>query len=207
MEALRIKPDNKFDLCTLNNASNGFVNDWNISCHYKLIEKYYGLVRESPMNSSRTKLFLLDNLIADGRFEEAEQLMAETPELLLNPVYKVMIVEKKDGFLTARADYYKLIEEYQDSWEILMEVANRLAFNSEYQEAINTYEKAYEVAPKPRYTDMLACIAFLNRRLGNTKAAVEAYKRELTLLKEEWDVTKGELVETIKKNIENLQEA
>ena len=39
MNALELKPDNKFDLNTLNNSSNGHVDDWNIGCHYKLIEK------------------------------------------------------------------------------------------------------------------------------------------------------------------------
>ena len=63
MSALRLKPDNKFDLCTLNNALNGYINDWNISCHYKLIERLKSLVQNHPNNSDRTKRFLLDNLM------------------------------------------------------------------------------------------------------------------------------------------------
>ena len=205
MEALRLKPDNKFDLCTLNNASNGYINDWNISCHYKLIENLYSLVQGNPSNSGRTKLFLMDNLIADGRFEEANQILAENPNLKLHAVYKNMIEEKQHGFASAKMSYFKLIEENADNWEILMEVANRLAFNGEYQDAIEVYENAFEVAPKPRYTDMLACIAWLNRAMGNKKEAVEAYRRELALLKEEWDITKGEQVDSLKRNIEMLE--
>ncbi|MBQ8279301.1 MAG: helix-turn-helix domain-containing protein [Roseburia sp.] len=205
MDALRMKPDNKFDLNTLNNASNGYINDWNISCHYKLIEKLYLLVRNNPANSDRTKLFLLDNLIADGRFEEATRILEENPGLKLHDIYKVMMEEKQHGFQTAKTSYYELIEKNPDKWEILMEAANRLAFNGEYQDAINAYEKAFEVAPKPRYTDMLACIAWLNRCIGNKKAATEAYKRELLLLKEEWGITKGEQVDTLKLNIELLE--
>lgn len=205
MEALRIKPDNKFDLNTLNNASNGYINDWNISCHYKLIEKLYSLTRNYPQNSERTKLFLMDNLIADGRLEEAEGILKDNPELKLYVIYEVMIDEKRMGFAGARDSYYKLTEKYSNEWTILMEVANRLAFNGEYQDAIATYEKAHACAPKPRYTDMLACIAWLNRSIGNKKAAVEAYKRELDLLKEEWNVTKGELVDSLKNSIELLE--
>ena len=84
-------------------------------------------------------------------------------------------------------------------------ITNRLAFNGEYQDAIATYEKAHVCAPKPRYTDMLACVAWLNRCVGNKPAAVEAYKRELALLKDEWNVTKGELVDTLKNNIALLE--
>lgn len=205
MDALRMKPDNKFDLCTLNNASNGYINDWNISCHYKLIEKLYSLMRNNPTNSDRTKLFLLDNLIADGRFEEARKILDEKPEVKLHEIYLAMIEEKQHGFVAAKASYYELIEQNSDKWEILMEAANRLAFNGEYQDAIDAYEKAFEAAPKPRYTDMLACVAWLNRSMGNKKAAVAAYKRELTLLKDEWNITKGEMVDSLKKNIELLE--
>lgn len=205
LEALRLKPDNKFDLCTLNNASNGYINDWNISCHYKLIERLQGLMQSFPQNSERTKLFLLDNLIADGRLEEAEKLLLDNPELKLCEIYEVMIKEKKEGFVAAKASYYQLVETYADDWTILMEAANRLAFNGEYQDAITAYEKAHECAPKPRYTDMLACVAWLNRSMGNKKAAAETYKRELALLKDEWNITKGELVDTLKMNIEELE--
>lgn len=204
MDALRIKPDNKFDLCTLNNASNGYINDWNISCHYKLIEKLYALVRNNPANCERTKLFLLDNLIADGRFEEARKILDEKPEVKLHEIYLAMIEEKQHGFVAAKEQYDKLIAQNSDKWEILMEAANRLAFNGEYQAAIDAYEKAFEVAPKPRYTDMLACVAWLNRFLGNKKAAIDAFERELVLLKEEWNVTKGEMVDSLKRNISEL---
>ena len=205
MEALRIKPDNKFDLNTLNNASNGYINDWNISCHYKLIERLRSLVRNEPHNSNRTKLFLLDNLIADGRLEEADNILKDNPNLKLHEIYEVMVEEKRNGFVSAKNAYYQLIETRSNDWTILMEAANRLAFNGEYLDAIATYEKAHVCAPKPRYTDMLACVAWLNRSIGNKPAAVEAYKRELALLKDEWNVTKGELVDTLKNNIALLE--
>ena len=147
----------------------------------------------------------MDNLIADGRFEEANQILAENPNLKLHAVYENMIEEKQHGFASAKMSYFKLIEENADNWEILMEAANRLAFNGEYQDAIEVYENAFEVAPKPRYTDMLACIAWLNRAMGNKKEAAEAYRRELALLKEEWDITKGEQVDSLKRNIEMLE--
>lgn len=205
MEALRMKPDNKFDLNTLNNASNGYINDWNISCHYKLIERLKSQMQNFPKNSERTKLFLMDNLIADGRLQEAKGILKENPNLKLREVYEIMIEEKIKGFAVAKNSYYQLIEKHANEWTILMEVANRLAFNGEYQDAITTYEKAHSCAPKPRYTDMLACVAWLNRSIGNKQAAIEAYKKELALLKEEWNITKGEQVDTLKNNIELLE--
>lgn len=72
----------------------------------------------------------------------------------MHAVYEVMIKEKQNGFNNARDSYYALLETYEDDWTILMETANRLAFNGEYQDAIAAYEKAHEKAPKPRCTGM-----------------------------------------------------
>lgn len=202
-EALLLKPDNKFDLNTLNNASNGHISDWNIGCHYKLIEKLKKLVNENTQNE-RTKLYLADNLIADYRLEEAEKIIEES-NLELAPFYKLWIREAKMGFENVQEEYRALCDIYKDNWKILMEVANRFAFHKKYEEAIIIYERTFEIAPKPRYTDMLACISFLHRSLGNKEKAIEACKRELVLLKEEWNITKGELVEEIKGHIREMQ--
>ncbi len=200
-EALRIKPDNKNELSILNHAFNGYINDWNVGCHFKLIDKLYQMVRNNKENN-RTKLYLLDNLIADGRFDEARQMIHENPDLELNPFYLVMIEEREYGFLNAKASYAKLLVDYQDHWKLLMEVADRYAYNSAYEEAIEIYETCFKIAPKPRYTDMFECIAYLHRYLGNEAAAIDAYERQLKLLKEEWGVTKGEVVKQIQENIE-----
>ena len=200
--ALALKPDNKNDLCTLNNASNGYVADWNIGSHFKLIEKLSNLVTDNPKNE-RTKLFLVDNLIADHRYEEAEKILAES-NLELKPFYEVWIKENKMGFMNTLEEYKMLVSNYHDNWKILCAVADRYAFNQEYENAIEMYERSFEIAPKPRYTDILACIAYLYRILGNKQKAIESYQRELQLLKEEWSITKGELVDEIKRNIEEL---
>lgn len=203
-EALQLQPDNKFDLNTLNNASNGHISDWNIGCHYKLIERLKKLVSENTQNE-RTKLFLVDNLIADYRLEEALEIIADMKHELV-PFYKLWIKEMSEGFENVREEYKELYDVYSDNWKILMEVANRYAFHRKYEEAITIYERTFEVAPKPRYTDMLACIAFLHRSLGNKEKAIEAYTRELVLLREEWDITKGEFVDEIKAHIKELEE-
>ena len=203
LNALSLKPDNKNDLCTLNNGSNGYIVDWNIGCHYKLINKLYTLINEHSANE-RTKLFLLDNLIADHRYQEAEEILIEN-DFELKPFYEVWIKENKLGFNSVKEDYFSLANESQNDWKILMSVANRYAYNQDYLEAINMYERTFETAPKPRYTDTLACIAYIYRILGNNQKAIKTYQRELLLLKEEWNITKGELVDEIKSNIEELE--
>ena len=203
LEALQLKPDNKFDLSTLSNASNGHINDWNIGCHYKLIEQLKNLIQNHPTNQ-RTKLYLLDNLIADCRFDEANLILDES-DLELSPFYRLWIMEKQVGFDITKSQYQKLADEYCDNWKILMEVANRYAFNCFYEDAIVFYEQAFQVSPKPRFTDELACIRFLYKSLGKNDLALEACYRELQLLKDEWNISKGELVDELKEEISQLQ--
>ncbi|MBE6113458.1 MAG: helix-turn-helix domain-containing protein [Erysipelotrichaceae bacterium] len=203
IEALRLNPDNKNDLCTLSNASHGHISDWNISNHSKLIQELQTMLKADP-TLQRTKLFLLDNLIEDHRFAEAIKILEEGPDQELYPFYYVWIEERKVGFEAVKAKYIELVEKYTDSWKILMSVANRYASNHAYLEAIEIYEKAHEIAPRPRYIDPLSCIAYLYKNLGNTEMAIKTWERELVLLKEEWNMTKGELVSEIKGNIERI---
>lgn len=202
LKALGIKPDNKFDLNTLNNSSYGTINDWNIGCHEKLINHYKKLIQNHPVNQ-RTKLYLLDNLIEDNRFDEALTVLNES-QLELEPFYLVWIKEKQLGFDVVQSEYEKLVQNHKDDWRIVMETANRYAYNRQAEKAILTYELAFEAAPKPRVTDMLACIRILYMSLGKYKEASEACKRELELLKGEWQISKGELVEELNKKINLL---
>ena len=135
LEALELKPDNKFDLSILSNSSNGHVNDWNIGCHYKLIEQLKKLIQNHSTNQ-RTKLFLLDNLIADCRYDEAILILDES-DLELKPFYQLWIKEKQVGFRCMKSEYENLVDENKDNWKILMEVANRYAYNCSYEDAIS----------------------------------------------------------------------
>lgn len=202
LNALHLKPDNKFDLNTLNNASNGSINDWNISCHYKLIENLFQLVQNHPTHQ-RTQLFLLDNLIDDVRLEEAMDILNQSDSFELKDYYLIRIQEAKSGFEAVSDQYIQLVEHHQH-WKYYMEVANRFAFHHQYEKAIEYYEKSFEVAPKPRYTDMLASIAYLYLCLKDNKKASQTFKRELQLLKDEWNITKGELVEDLQHKIDLL---
>ena len=203
MCALELKPDNKFDLNTLNNASNGYIDDWNISCHYQLIEKLQKLVTNTKQNG-RTKLYLLDNLIADYRLDEAQAILDEG-NIELETYYRIWIQEVQYGFEHVKGNYEQLLKENVENWKILMAVGNRYACSRHYEEAIRIYEQAFMVADKPRYTDMLACIAYLYQSLGQYDKAMETFERELVLLKEEWNMTKGELVDSIRGQIDKLK--
>ena len=198
--ALQLKPDNKFDLNTLNNAMGGCKRDWNVESHAKLIDELKRLLAANP-ELHRTKLYLMDNLIVDGRYSEAEEMLANAECANTRVIYELWLKECRYGFDAVRKDYEALLDSDDLDWAIYADAADRLAFNMEYELAIKAYEKAHEVAPKPRYTDMLHSIVMLAGLMNNRALVVETCKRELQVLAEEWNVTKGEQVDTLKETI------
>lgn len=198
--ALELKPDNKFDLNTLNNARGGCKRDWNVESHATLIEELKKLILANP-ELRRTKLYLMDNLIIDGRYSEAEEVLTKAEVVNTRIIYELWIKECRFGFEAVRKDYEALLTSDDQDWVIYADAADRLAFNMEYELAIKAYEKAHEVAPKPRYTDMLHSIIMLAELMNNGALAVSTCKRELDVLAEEWDVIKGEQVDSLKETI------
>lgn len=204
VNALSLKPDNKTDLNTLNNASGGCIVDWSVANHESLIEKLKKLAYEGP-DRNRTKLYLMDNLILDGRIDEAKALLEELREAgaQLVPVYELRIKEQEMGFKAVEQQYESLIRE-ETNENVLFDTANRLAFNRSYDLSIRAYEMVHAKSAKPRYTDMLESIALLYVMKGDNAGALDAYQRELKLLSEEWNITKGAQVDILKENIRKL---
>lgn len=52
-----------------------------------------------------------------------------------------------------------------------------------------------------RYTDMLASIRILYETISNYDKAIDTCRRELSLLKSEWNLTKVELVNELNQHI------
>lgn len=204
--ALQMKPDNKVDLSTLNNARGGCKRDWNVDSHAGLITELQNLIK-ADTSLNRTKLYLMDNLIEDGRYSEAEAILAETETVNTRIIYELWIKERREGFEATRSAYEELLNVDDQSWVIYADAADRLAYNMEYCLAIQAYEKAHEVAPKPRYTDMLHSIIMLAELTEDYSLVVDTCKRELKVLEEEWNVTKGEQVDSLKEMIQKYLKA
>lgn len=204
--ALEMKPNSKFDHSTLVNAAGGVNCDWNISNHNNLIDYYYEFVRKNP-NYPSGYLYLFDLLVADARYEEALEIIRQRRKVKedgLNDYEEYFVVEKKEGFAAAKPLYEKLAKEKETEWRVLISIANSFAFNGAYEEALKLFEKSFALEEKPRYIDSLESIAQLYLKIGKRSEAVEAYKREIALLAEEWNTSFGESVDRIKREIEKI---
>lgn len=192
--ALLLCPDDQRDLNTLNNANNGHIEDFNISCHSKLIDMLYSL----SDGNKETRRKLIENLISDHRLDEA---MALLDKVDYKTYYELWIKESKEGYGAVKEAY----ESFEsDDWYEVFGIANLLAKNHEYEKAIEKYLKAHELTPKPRYTDMLASCAYISLLMDDKRRAKEFFKEELKLLKDEWHMTKGQLVQELKDKIATL---
>ena len=186
-QALALNPDDKSLHNTFHYAMHGGRLDWNVANHSALIQYYQNFIQEHP-TITRAYLYLLDNLIDDGRLDEAAKVLEKRRTVIqdcFNDFYRLLIHESSNGFQATRKEYDMYLEENHE-WQAYFLVAGRYASHGEYEKAITLFEKSYELQPKPRYIDHLESIAQLYLRMYKKNEAKHAYKRELQLLKEEW---------------------
>jgi tetratricopeptide (TPR) repeat protein len=206
-EALEIEPENKDNHCALRRAKNGVISDWNVSNHHELIDYYKNFVKLNP-TYSKGYLWLLDNLLADGRVSEAEEVLEQLRQLennyLIN-LYQGEIYKVKGCLQEAYKEWKKMPRQYPTEWLAYFSFADCMAKACRYDEAVLYFNKATEIQPKPRYTDAFEAIAHIEEICGNYNAAIEARKNEIQLLNEEWNITLGEMVDFPKREIERLK--
>lgn len=153
-------------------------------------------------------MWLADNLIADGRLDEARStidVMKNVQETYHYPMYLAMISEKQGNLKQAEIHWQEMLSTYQSNSYAWFVYADDLVKHARYNEAIAAFEKSFELAEKPRMTDALDSIAQIQILLGNKQAAIDAYQRMLQIMKEEWQLTEGETIEGYLKNIELLK--
>ncbi|XCY64158.1 transcriptional regulator [Streptococcus iniae] len=205
-KALELQPNSKVDITLINNASGGAIYDWDCKNHSELITYYQKTLKTAPENS-KMYFYLLDNLIEDNRLDEAQKVLQESYDKNSHPLnhfYKILLDEKKLGFLQVKERYEDLAMCYQDDWRVLFSVANNYCQNGAYVEAIPIWEKACQVQEKPRYTDYYESIAQCYLLMNDKENAVKAYQEVLKILKEDWNCKFGFYVDRINQKIEAL---
>ena len=205
--ALALEPNSKFDLNTINNSWGGKRYDWNVANHHDLIDYLKRLLKERPENT-KAYFYLIDNLVDDGRIAEARQVLAESkikkPDNL-NEAYEIWIDENVHGFESVKERYEALAAKYPKDWRILFNIANSFSHNEHYEQAIVYWQMAFDAMQVPRYTDFYESIAQCHIRLGNNASAIEAYKKEKALLRDEWGMSFGRDQDSLDEKIRHLE--
>ncbi len=198
-EAILLDPTKKDCQWLLDKAEGHAVWDWNCANHSGAIDFYKEIVAADKIEpkSSLPYYYLIDNLLADNRADEAEQylkIFAKLPSA--NPVmidiYKAYIALVRFDVTTADSIIESCIEQHPEDFGYLFEAAQYYARKCNYEKALLLYERSWVCEKAPRYYDTLQGIATIYRILGDKEKAGEAYDRILECLVKEWGYTKDD---------------
>ena len=200
-EAILLKPEVKDCQWLLKMAEGGRAWDWNADNSASLIDFYKEVIKNDKIDppTPLPYYYLLDDLIADKRTEEARKYLEILKTIpahreFLVPVYEANIAlaefdeEKADKIMTCG------LEKFSSDSGFTFEIAQYYARKCDYSKAIEYFEKSWELEEdkKPRYTDALCSIAIIYQILGDRKNAVDTYDRILKCLRDEWGLSKDD---------------
>ena len=204
-EATRLAPEKKDCQWLLQMAEGAAGWDWNMINHSKVID-FYKEVIEGDHIEPHTPLpyyYLIDNLLADHRADEAEKYLEAFEKLpahrpFMAAVYRAHIALARFDGKKADAIMEKALADFAGESGILFEAAQYYARKCDYERAIEFYEKSYasEEGCKPRFTDALHGIAIIHEITGEYKKAAATYDRILENLRDEWGMTEETAVKS-----------
>ena len=193
-DSIRMDPNEKNCQYMLNKAEGHAVWDWNMRNHTAAIDFYRELCDKHP-DLYTPHYYLLDNLLADRRADEAEKVLAHLCTLKeANPVvcevYRAHIALARFDEKTADAIIEKLLADNPKNDAALFEAAQYYADKCGYDRAIELYELAFENSHRsPRFTDELMAIKDIYAIKGEYKKAADTCDRVIDLLRTEWGYT------------------
>lgn len=203
-DVVRMAPGEKDCQWVLYRAEGHVSWDWNMSNHTKAIEFWRDIVEENP-DVRLPYLYLLDNLLADHRADEAENYLEQASRLpnarpVMARVYQAHIALARFDEKTADGIIEDLIAEHPEDFGGLFEAAQYYAKKSNYAKAIELYEESFEKETRrPRFSDELMGIADIYEILGEYGKATETQDRIIDLLENEWGFTEDTGLEHARK--------
>ncbi len=193
-DAIRLAPGEKVCQWMLGQAEHHAAWDWNIWNHTRAIEFYRELVEANP-DVRLPYFYLLDNLIADHRADEAERYLDRLCKLKdTNPIviqaYRAHIALARFDEPAADRIIEQMIAENPEDSACLFETAQYYVMKCDYQKAIAYYERSFTCDQRrPRFTDALMGIADIYEIMGDSRKAAETWGRIADLMRDEWGLT------------------
>ena len=212
-DAVRLSPGEKGCQWILQKAEGHAAWDWNISNHTAAIEFYKDLVEKNP-TEKMPYYYLLDNLIADHRTDEADRYLERLCALpdtrpISNQEYRAHIALARFDEKTADGVIEQMLSDNPEDWICLFEAAQYYAKKCNYARAIELYEQSFEkTTRRPRFTDELMGIRDIYVILGEYRKAADTCGRIVDLLENEWGIRESDELKALKeKKAELLKKA
>lgn len=210
-DAIRRTPGEKHCQWILNKTDGYAAWDWNMHNHTNAVEFFGEVVRANP-DTLGPYYYLLDNLIADHRAQEAEAALKRMSALkdanpVLTEVYRAHIALARFDEPAADAIIEDLLAKNENDWVCLFEAAQYFAGKADYDRAIGLYELSFEKTDRrPRFQDELMAIRDIHKIRGDYAKAAETQGRIVDLLENEWGMTEEDDVKNAKTEQARLYE-
>lgn len=205
-DALRKLPGRKDAFTAVFDAENGPYQDWNCINHASLIDFYKEETEKHPADI-RYYFWILDLLIADCRTAEAREYaekMRAVEHSYHYEMYMGYICQAECDLPGAMEWWQKMVDHSPEKWQVWFEYGSIMAKLGRYDTALEYFQKAAPMRPRPRFTDCEDAIAQICLIRGDIPGAIEANRRMLRVMREDW-VTEGEGVDSILREIERLE--
>lgn len=206
-EALCRDPNELDAHSELISAMQGCCPDWIFDNHSELIRYYEDFMRRNP-DSWHGCMWLLDQLLDDNRLEEAAHWQAVLEQLEHTwraPLYRGRLLWQQGKQEQAHELWQQLLTQYPDRWNIPSTIADHLAREGHYEQAILWHRKSIPLAKPPRFTDPWISIAQLCQILGDYPGAIQALEEQLEVLAQDWGITQGETADEVHRTIARLK--
>ena len=178
----------------LQKAAGHAVWDWDLANHSRAVDFYRELAEENP-GCLQPCYYLLDNLLADHRADEAEAVLEKMRAMkgyrpVIGEMYRAHAALARFDEPGADRIIEELVKTHEGDDAALFEAAQYYAAKCDYEKAIAYYERAFEKDPRrPRFQDALLGIASILEIRGDYAGAAATYDRIVDLLENEWGLT------------------
>lgn len=206
-KVLSIAPEDKGGWVDFLEANNGLCGDEWYDNHFEVIRYFKDLLEKNPKNYFALYA-LLENMIADARYDEALPYIEQIKKVKKNHQYLLYLgdVAFGKGKVDEALKYWEqMVTDFPDIWQAHCSLGDGYAKLGMYDKAIEAYEKSFAMQEAPRIAEGLCSMAQVHEMRNEFEKAINDYKRLLENLKDDYGVTDGEQVDRYVREIGRLK--
>lgn len=204
---LELEPENKGGWVAFLEANNGVCGDEWYDNHFTVIEYFKEFLKKNPQNF-RGLYAVIENLLKDERYDEAVPYIEQIGKVRDNHqmlMYSGDVAFGYGDIKEAKRLWNQAVEEHPDIWQAYCSRADRFKKIGMKEEAKADYEKCVEMQNTPHITDGLFSLAQMHELEGDYQAAIHDNERIIQYLRTDYQVTDGEEIDSLKREIERLR--
>ena len=203
---LELDPNNKGGWVAFLEANNGVCGDEWYDNHFTVIQYFKTFLERNPKNYLGLYA-IIENLLKDGRYDEAVPYINEIGEVRQNNqalMYTGDVAFGKGNIQEAKELWNRAVETHPEEWQAYCSRADRFKKLGLLEEAIEDYEKCVKMQEAPHIIDGLYSLAQVHEAMGDYETAIYDNERIIEYLASDFEIRDGEQVDSRKREIERL---